>query len=150
MAKVHTACLQVDVVEDESTGKRTIKTTSICWGNKLSLLVSTPFYDPRLPPNKDPDLDFSQAQIEVNSEADWVKVSCACRQSMMCACFTLPTIVKGCNPTSCSEQVIALQSAVHNVHMFHQVRSCWFRLSCLALPLTSDIYASSKLQSSVQ
>lgn len=68
--------LQVDVVEDESTGKRTIKTTSICWGNKLSLLVSTPFYDPRIPPNpNDPDLDFSQAQTELNTEADWQKVS---------------------------------------------------------------------------
>ena len=67
--------LQVDVVEDESTGKRTIKTTSICWGNKLSLLVSMPFYDPHLPPNpNDPDLDFSQAQIELNTEADWQKV----------------------------------------------------------------------------
>ena len=67
--------LQVDVVEDESTGKRTIKTTTICWGNKLSLLVSTPFYDPRLPANpNDPDLDFSQAQTELNTEADWQKV----------------------------------------------------------------------------
>ena len=67
---------QVDVVEDETTGKRTIKTTTICWGNKLSLLVSTPFYDPRLPANpNDPDLDFSQAQIELNTEADWQKVS---------------------------------------------------------------------------
>ena len=66
----------MDVGEDESTGKRTIKTTSICWGNKLSLSVSTPFYDPRLPPNtEEPDLDFSQAQIELNTEADWVKVS---------------------------------------------------------------------------
>ena len=66
---------QVDVVEDESTGKRTIKTTTICWGNKLSVLVSTPFYDPRLPANpNDPDLDFSQAQIELNTEADWQKV----------------------------------------------------------------------------
>lgn len=73
---LHSMILQVDIVEDESTGKRTIKTTSICWGNKLSLLVSTPFYDPRLLPNsKDPDLDFSQAQIEVNTEADWVKAS---------------------------------------------------------------------------
>lgn len=67
--------LQVDVVEDETTGKRTIKTTTICWGNKLSLLVSTPFYDPRLPANpNDPDLDFSQAQFELNTEADWQKV----------------------------------------------------------------------------
>lgn len=65
----------MDVVEDESTGKRTIKTTNICWGNKLSLLVSTPFYDPRLPANtNDPDLDFSQAQIELNTETDWQKV----------------------------------------------------------------------------
>ncbi|MCJ1368786.1 hypothetical protein MMC16_007934 [Acarospora aff. strigata] len=65
---------KVDVVEDETTGKRTIKTTTICWGNKLSLLVSTPFYDPRLPANpNDPDLDFSQAQIELNTEADWQK-----------------------------------------------------------------------------
>lgn len=73
----HTQCdmSQVDVVEDESTGKRTIKTTTICWGNKLSLLVSTPLYDPRLPANpNDPDLDFSQAQIELNTEADWQKV----------------------------------------------------------------------------
>lgn len=79
--------LQVDIVEDESTGKRTIKTTSICWGNKLSLLVSTPFYDPRLPPNsKDPDLDFSQSQIEVNTEADWVKVSsCSTKPSTISA-----------------------------------------------------------------
>ena len=68
--------LQVDVVEDESTGKRTIRTTSICWGNKLSLLVSMPFHDPRIPPNpNDPDLDFSQAQTELNTEADWQKVS---------------------------------------------------------------------------
>ncbi|KAL3152292.1 hypothetical protein ABBQ32_001363 [Trebouxia sp. C0010 RCD-2024] len=65
---------KVDVVEDESTGKRTIKTSTICWGNKLSLLVSTPFYDPRLPANpNDPDLDFSQAQTELNTEADWQK-----------------------------------------------------------------------------
>ena len=71
----HCYMFQVDVVEDESTGKRTIKTTTICWGNKLSLLVSTPFYDPRLPANpNDPDLDFSQAQIELNTEADWQKV----------------------------------------------------------------------------
>lgn len=67
--------LQVDVIEDEAAGKRTIRTTTICWGNKLSLLVSTPFYDPRLPANaNDPDLDFSQAQIELNAEADWQKV----------------------------------------------------------------------------
>ena len=67
--------LQVDVIEDEAAGKRTIRTTTICWGNKLSLLVSTPFYDPRLPANaNDPDLDFFQAQIELNTEADWQKV----------------------------------------------------------------------------
>jgi len=86
--------LQVDVVEDESTGKRTIKTTSICWGNKLSLLVSTPFYDPRLPANpNDPDLDFSQAQIELNTEADWQKVQlhehglrcCSAKRSRCCS-----------------------------------------------------------------
>jgi len=67
--------LQVDVIEDEAAGKRTIRTTTICWGNKLSLLVSTPFYDPRLPANaNDPDSDFSQAQIELNTEAEWQKV----------------------------------------------------------------------------
>ena len=66
---------QVDVVEDETNGKRTIKTTTICWGNKLSVLVSTPFHDPRLPANpNDLNLDFSQAQIELNTEADWQKV----------------------------------------------------------------------------
>lgn len=66
---------QVDIIEDEAAGKRTIRTTTICWGNKLSLLVSTPFYDPRLPANaNDPDLDFSQAQTELNTEADWQKV----------------------------------------------------------------------------
>jgi len=71
----HDLLLQVDVIEDEAAGKRTIRTTTICWGNKLSLLVSTPFYDPRLPANaNDPDLDFSQAQIELNTEADWQKV----------------------------------------------------------------------------
>ena len=71
----HDLLLQVDVIEDEAVGKRTIRTTTICWGNKLSLLVSTPFYDPRLPANaNDPDLDFSQAQIELNTEADWQKV----------------------------------------------------------------------------
>ncbi|KAL0031473.1 hypothetical protein WJX77_002181 [Trebouxia sp. C0004] len=65
---------KVDVIEDEAAEIRTIRTTTICWGNKLSLLVSTPFYDPRLPANaNDPDLDFSQAQIELNTEADWQK-----------------------------------------------------------------------------
>ena len=76
---------QVEVSEDESTGKRTIKTTSICWGNKLSLLVNTPFFDPRLPANpNDPDLDFSQAQVELNTEADWQKVHQSVNQTFNC------------------------------------------------------------------
>ena len=95
--------LQVDIVEDESTGKRTIKTASICWGNKLSLLVSTPFYDPRLLPNsKDPDLDFSQAQIEVNTEADWVKASTSLKS------IPLKTLLMFCRVCNSIELVVPL------------------------------------------
>lgn len=102
--------LQVDVVEDESTGKRTIKTTTICWGNKLSLLVSTPFHDPRLPVNpNDPDLDFSQAQIELNTEVDWQKVCRSWHARFM---------------QTCSADSIVAKSAVGLANIQHPCCAC--------------------------
>ncbi len=68
-------CLQVEVLEDQSTGKRTIRTTSMCWGNKLSLLARPALFDPRLQANpQQPDLDFSQAVLEISDDEAWQKV----------------------------------------------------------------------------
>ena len=68
-------CLQVEVLEDQSTGKRTIRTTSMCWGNKLSLLARPALFDPRLQADPQrPGLDFSQAVLEISDDEAWQKV----------------------------------------------------------------------------
>eukprot|EP00891_Asterochloris_glomerata_P005689 jgi/Astpho2/5689/fgenesh1_pg.00079_%23_100_t len=67
---------QVEVLEDQSTGKRTIRTTSMCWGNKLSLLARPALFDPRLQANpQQPDLDFSQAVLEISDDEAWQKLT---------------------------------------------------------------------------
>ena len=68
-------CVQVEVLEDQSTGKRTIRTTSMCWGNKLSLLARPALFDPRLQADpRRPDLDFSQPVLEISDDEAWQKV----------------------------------------------------------------------------
>ncbi|KAK9816567.1 hypothetical protein WJX72_002063 [[Myrmecia] bisecta] len=64
---------KVDITEEN--GKRIIKTTSVCWGYKLSLFVDDPFHDERLPvyDNDAHDLNHNAAQYEIKSEDEWQK-----------------------------------------------------------------------------
>ena len=63
------------MLEDQSTGKRTIRTTSMCWGNKLSLLARPALFDPRLQADPlRPNLDFSQAVLEISDDEAWQRV----------------------------------------------------------------------------
>jgi hypothetical protein len=65
---------KTDITEQD--GKRIIKRTGTFTGTELHLLVTPPYYDPRLPLRPDqPQLEFAVQSKEVTSTAEWQQVS---------------------------------------------------------------------------